>query len=124
MDDEYDPLTGDPLPKSGKKPTDIAFSPGEPLKTALQARTAEEALKELQSLIPLANASIEQILRDPLKYPAQAVKAAEIIFNRTLGAVPDTMIQNNMNFNAPMTDEERKAGLEVVMRYQVKHKPE
>ncbi len=58
----------------------------------------EDATKLLNSLFPVATAAMERILRNPEKYPSQAVAAAKLVYERKLGAVPDTVIQNNMQF--------------------------
>ena len=60
--------------------------------------STEEAAKQIGMLAPVAAASLEHILRHPADYPSQAVAAAKLVYDRKLGAVPDTVIQNNMQF--------------------------
>ncbi len=60
--------------------------------------STEDALSLIGKLTPVAAASLEYVLRNPTKFPTQAVAAAKIVLERKLGAVPDTVIQNNMQF--------------------------
>lgn len=68
------------------------------LATPLAELTAEQISLGVNKLAPLAIDSVEHILRNPSEYPNQAVAAAKEVLARTLGAVPDTVIQNNMQF--------------------------
>lgn len=70
----------------------------QPIDITLYDLPTEEAISAVGALTPLATASLEAILRNPHKYPSQAVAAAKLVYERKLGAIPDTMIQNNMQF--------------------------
>jgi len=82
-------------PILGTQPTN---PPAEPLSIDLASLTVEDAVAQVGALTPLATASLEYILRNPSKFPSQAVAAAKLVYERKLGAVPDTVIQNNMQF--------------------------
>lgn len=76
----------------------VETPPAEPLSTSLRACTTEEALESVGNLTNLAIDALEAILRNPARYSKHIVGAANLVLQRKLGAVPDTVIQNNMQF--------------------------
>lgn len=70
----------------------------ETISVALASIAVEDIEEMIGRLAPLATASLEVILRNPHKYPSQAVAAAKLVYERKLGAIPDTVVQNNMQF--------------------------
>lgn len=75
----------------------VAKSDGE-LETEVNNLSTEDAISLIGGLLPLATAALEKILRSPTKHAAQVVAAAKLVYERKLGAIPDTVIQNNMQF--------------------------
>lgn len=90
-------------------PRQNAPKPQLPAEQELTTELALLAVDDLQSSVnamaTLATKSLEYILRNPGKYPAHAVAAAKEVLARTLGAIPDTVIQNNTQFIVKWQDE-------------------
>lgn len=82
----------------GNPPSEQPQPAAEVVEVDPREMTVEDAQAAVGALVPLATASIEVILRNPSKFPSQAVAAAKLVYERKLGAVPDTVIQNNMQF--------------------------